>query len=205
MAWKRTQDAETPEAVATAEYNSALFEMFVSGLGKLGPDAGVLDLGPTTSDNLMFWVRRGRRVAAVDAASRHRQGRSCDLGSRRFGGILCWNALCELPPDVAKELATDLTRRLLPGGYLFAIFDGDGRQPTAALRYRIVSDSRLAFEPRTSPGALRAVSTSEIESLLTGLRPTRMTVMRHGAREALGQSPAPVGEPFPDARRLGRS
>lgn len=205
MEWRRTQDADVPASSAAAEFSSALFEHFVKGVERLGSDTGILDLGPTTSDNLMFWIRRGRRVAAMDLLARHRGNKSLELGSRRFAGILCWNVLGGLPADVAKETAAELTERLAPGGYLFAIFDGDGRHPSPPRRYRIVTEERLSFERNPDGEPQRAVSTSEIESLLVGLRPTRMTVMRHGAREALGQRPAPAGEPFPGARRLGES
>lgn len=201
MGWMGTEDAETPEPVVPAEYFSALFETFVAGVERLGPDAGVLDLGPTTSENLMFWVRRSQRVAAMDVLARHREGKDLTVGARRFGGILCWNVLCGLPADRAKKLAAELAEKLLPGGYLFAIFDGDGRQTPPALRYRIVTEARLSFERMPGTGR-RAVPTSEIESLLTSLRGTRMTVMRHGAREALGQGPLPTRDPFPGARGL---
>lgn len=166
-------------------YASALFAQFVTAMDPLRRVPELLDLGTTTPQNIMFWAERGFRVAAVDGLS-HLPGRIEVPGEALFGGILCWNVLSALGRDEAIDLVTRLRHRLAPGGALFAIFDGDGRQAPHGRRYRIVGPDRLSFEPLTREVQLRAVPNSEIESLLRGLRPTRLTVMRHGSREALG-------------------
>lgn len=194
MSWRRPPDPGIDESrkIDSGDYRSALFESFVGGLERLGSEAPILDLGPTTPDNLVFWATRGHRVAAVDLAARLGRGAPIDPDPGPYGGVLCWNTLALLDRDECASLIEKLRRSLLPGGYLFAIFDGDGRTKPPPLRYRIGGESRLRFEPIDWPTAPRAVPTNEIESLLEGLRPTRLTVMRHGSREALGQKPRPV-------------
>lgn len=201
MRRKHSQDTEEAAPLARGEYNSALFEAFVAGVDRLDPAAAVLDLGPSAPENLMFWLRRGRDVAALDLEAREIAERPLELSDKRFGGILCWNVLSLLSRARARAAAAALHSVLEPGGYLFAIFDGDGRQAPPSRRYRIVREGRLRFEP-FGQATRRAVSTSEISSLMEGLRATRVTVMRHGSREALGQVPPAVREPFPAARGL---
>lgn len=180
-------------------YGSDLFERFVEGVARMSAEVPVLDLGPTVSENLMFWVRRSRPVTAIDAVARHREDKPLGIADRKYAGVLCWNVLSALPRSRAEDLARELSDTLLPGGYLFAIFDGDGRRSPPPLRYRIAGKARLRYEPGSRAGELRAIPANEIESLFGTLKPMQMMVMRHGSREALGQSPAPASSPFPDA------
>lgn len=169
----------------SATYASALFAQFVAAMDPQRRGPHLLDLGTTTPPNLMFWAERGFRVTAVDALA-HLPGRLEVPGDARFGGVLCWNVLAALERSEAADLVGRLRQRLTAGGGIFAIFDGDGRQAPGGLRYRIAGPDRLTFEPLARQVVMRAVANSEIESLLRGFRPTRLTVMRHGSREALG-------------------
>ena len=190
-----------PSGAAEGEYASNLFERFEAMVARLGPEAEVLDLGPTMPSNLMFWARRGHKIAAYDYVARRNaealdSSESVDrsglaaldaLGrrGRRFGGILCWTVMSLLPPREASELVGWLSSRLIPSGTLFAIFDGDGRGQPSPLRYSIVGADRLRFEPSSAGLTPRAVPTSEIEEMFRPLRPTRISVLRHGSREAM--------------------
>lgn len=133
----------------------------------------------------MFWTERGFRVTAQDVLG-HLPGDIFIPEGARFGGILCWNVFPALERGAGAALMRLLRSHLEPGGALFAIFDGDGRHAPGAWRYRIAGPDRLSCEPRQDAAPMRAVPTSEIENLLQGFRPTRLTVMRHGSREALG-------------------
>lgn len=184
------------------EYASALFATFTEAVDRLPSTEPVLDLGPAISGNLMFWIERGRPVAALDVRARMEEGETLDLDGRRFGAVICWNSLAYLPRELAQSVVDRLVVSLAPGGTIFAVFDGDGRHPPPPVQYRILGEGRLRFEPLLCPSAPRAVPTSEIERLMAPLRPTRTTVMRHGAREAMGQIPRLPRDPFPGARSL---
>lgn len=189
----RAEAANRGAAISAGDYASALFEQFVAAVGSR--EGEVLDLGPTTSDNILFWGDRGFRVSAVDLLSRPGRVAELELGEGRFVGAQCWNVFCALSREDASLLAVKLRRSLRPGAVAFAIFDGDGRQTPPALRYRVQGPGRLAFEPMPRDVKMRAIPTSEIESLFAGFRPTRLTVMRHGSREALTHLPgAPRSE-----------
>ena len=53
-------------APAQAEYASALFRQFCTKFEKLGADTPLLDLGASTTGNVMYWVRAGHSVSAYD-------------------------------------------------------------------------------------------------------------------------------------------
>jgi hypothetical protein len=172
-----------------AEYRSALFERFVQGVERLGQSTRVLDLGPATPAGLNFWTGRGFSVSVHDLVTRVDDGAHFDFGDADLGGVLCWNSLTVLSRERAAELVAAVRPRLVPGGMLFAIFDGDGRTVPPPLLYRVSDATRLRLEPSRTDHHPRAVSTAEIDRLLASFRPARVTVMRHGSREALGHVP----------------
>jgi hypothetical protein len=183
----RTDPPGRDDSILTGDYASGLFEQFVEAVARR--EGEVLDLGPTTGDNIVFWGRRGFRVTAIDLLSRPQRVAAIELGEDRFVGVQCWNVFSALTPEDASLLAAKIRRALRPGALAFAIFDGDGRHKPPALRYRVSGPGRLAFEPLKGDVDMRAIPTSEIESLFRGFRPTRLTVMRHGSREALTHFP----------------
>ena len=54
MVLRRSSGAAENAALASGEYRSALFERFTGVLSRIGPEAAVLDLGPTTPSNITF-------------------------------------------------------------------------------------------------------------------------------------------------------
>lgn len=174
-----------------AEYSSALFAQFCGRLEKLGPEVRLLDLGPSTTANVMYWVRDGHSVSALDVSAHDPQEEDLllDYPDATFGGALAWTALSHLDPIRARRLVREIGRVLKPDGWLFAVFDGDGRKDPDAQRYRIVDPERLGFEPMEGRSHPRAVLTREIETLFHPFREVRIMVMRHGSREALGRRP----------------
>ncbi len=173
-----------------ADYASALFGQFSTNIGDLGDGVPLLDLGPSTPGNVMYWVRAGHPMSALDVMA-HDDLEEVRLNypDASFGGILCWTSLSHLSTAQARALMQEIGRVLRPDGWLFAVFDGDGRKPPAAQRYRILDADNLAFEPLAGREPPRAVLTREVETLLQPFREVRIMVMRHGSREALGRRP----------------
>ena len=136
----------------------------------------------------MYWVRAGHPVSALDImAHDDLEEVRLDYPDGSFGGILCWTSLSHLSTAQARALMQEVGRVLRPDGWLFAVFDGDGRKQPAAQRYRILDADNLAFEPLAGCEPPRAVLTREVEALLQPFREVRIMVMRHGSREALGR------------------
>ncbi len=191
MAWTGGGvDFDEARRANEGEFTSALFTQFSAGVERLGPEAEVLDLGSTMPSNIYYWVHRGHRVGLVDVLSKDVSDiAGLGLADRRFAGICCWNVLSFVSRESAASLVSGLERLLVPGGMIFAVFDGDGRNVPPCQRYRIVNERTLRLEPSPRDLENRAVPTREIELLFANLKPTRLTVMRHGAREALGTKP----------------
>ncbi len=186
------QSAETSGAggLKQGEYQSALFGRFCRQLSEMGPDVAILDLGPSTTGNVMYWIGKGHPVSARDLVAHDPvEKMKLEYPDAAFGGVLCWTAPSHLEPDRARELMQEVGRVLRPDGWLFSIFDGDGRRQPSAQRYRVLDDDRLGFEPMLDREPPRAVLTREVELLYQSFREVRVMVMRHGSREALGRRP----------------
>jgi len=185
----------TGEAAGTvpqqADYASALFGQFCRNIRAHEEPVPLLDLGPSTTGNVMYWVRDGHPVSALDVMARDPDEGEFELEypDASFGGVLGWTALSHLDADGSRQLMREIGRVLRPNGWLFAVFDGDGRKDPVAQRYRIVDAETLGFEPLAGRPAPRAVLTREVETLLQPFREVRVMVMRHGSREALGRRP----------------
>ena len=190
MARQTTLGDATSTVPQQAEYTSALFGQFYRHVCGLGAEVPILDLGPSTTGNVMYWVREGHPVSALDlAAHKAVDPFRFDYPDDSFGGVLCWTSLSHLSAPQARQLMQEIGRVLRPNGWLFAVFDGDGRRDLTAQRYRIVDADNLAFEPLDDREPPRAVLTREVEMLLQPFREVRIMVMRHGSREALGRRP----------------
>ena len=173
-----------------AEYASALFGQFCRNIGGLGAEIPLLDLGPSTPGNVMYWVREGHPVSALDLMAHDEiEPVRLEYPDYAFGGVLCWTAPSHLSAAHARQLMREIGRVLRPDGWLFAVFDGDGRTLPVAQRYRIVDRDNLGFEPLADREPPRAVLTREVETLFQPFRETRIMVMRHGSREALARRP----------------
>lgn len=174
----------------SAEYASSLFAQFRQRVDKLGDDAAILDLGPSTTSNVMYWVRASHSVSALDLMAHEiDEPIQLDYEDGAFGGVLCWTVLSHLSLQQARGLMAEIARVLRPDGWLFAVFDGDGRKTPGAQRYRIIDAKVLEFEPLSDRELPRPVPTGEIEKLFNAFREVRVMVMRHGSREALGRRP----------------
>lgn len=182
---QRSGEASAPRQ---ADYASALFEQFCRHIRALG-SCPILDLGPSTPRNVMYWIERGHPVSAFDLAAHADDGTDLHYEDGMFGGVLCWTALSHVSPAQARDLVLEVSRVMRPDGWLFAVFDGDGRRQPTSQRYRIVDSTRLAFEPMERADPPRAVLTREVEMLLQPFREARIMVMRHGSREALARRP----------------
>ena len=173
-----------------AKYASALFSKFCSDIKAMEGTAPLLDLGPSTTRNVMYWLRQNHPVSVFDIMVHEMTDQiSLDYEDCAFGGVLAWTVLSHLGPGQARQLMREIGRVLRPRGCLFAVFDGDGRRIPGAQRYQIIDAKNLEFEPIEGRGTARAVLTREVETLFQPFRETRIMAMRRGSREVLGKQP----------------
>ena len=187
---RQSTRAATRAGPQEGDYASALFGQFCAKLRAFDEPLPLLDLGPSTTGNVMYWVRNGHSVSAFDImAHADDENLHLDHPDGAFGGVLGWTALSHLDPALARRLVQEICRVLRPNGWMFAVFDGDGRKPPVAQRYRIIDSKTLGFGPIEGRDSPRAVLTREVETLFQPFREVRIMVMRHGSREALGRRP----------------
>ncbi len=171
------------------------------------PEPSVLDLGPSSTENLAFLSDLGAKVQVQDLF------RSCggEYGSRvdrytfpdvaevslpeegAFDTILFWDLLHYFERPQIKALMARLQPVIKPGGEMHVIASATAPIPPTPMQFRIVdaeqleyqlfSDSRMAapeFKPRV------------VEQLLPGFRPNRLFQLRNGLQEFLFTYEGPV-------------
>ena len=101
-----------------------------------------------------------------------------------FDAILLWDLLDYLEPVVAKQVVSNLTELLRPGGVVFAMFHS--KKPEGFQRYRVVDPATLQVisSPVLCP-AQRVYQNREIQDLFSRYRTVKSFVGRDQLRESL--------------------
>jgi hypothetical protein len=101
-----------------------------------------------------------------------------------FDAILLWDLLDYLEPFVAKQMVSNLTELLRPGGIVFAMFHS--KKPEGFQRYRVVDPATLQVisSPVLCP-AQRVYQNREIQDLFSRYRTVKSFVGRDQLRESL--------------------
>jgi hypothetical protein len=104
--------------------------------------------------------------------------------SSSFDAILLWDLLDYLEPMVAKQMVTNLTELLRPGGVVFAMFHS--KKPEGFQRYRVADSTTLQViaSPVLCP-AQRVYQNREIQDLFSRYRTVKSFVGRDQLRESL--------------------
>ncbi len=104
----------------------------------------------------------------------------------RFDAVLLWDLINYLERREVAALARQLARFCRPGATMFALISILKQIPAEPMRFRIVDQENLAYEPRTA--AMRPCpryAPAELNELLRGFRLDRSFLMRHGIQEYL--------------------
>lgn len=103
-----------------------------------------------------------------------------------FDAVLIWDLVNYLERREVAALARQLARFCRPGALLLALVSILKQIPAEPIRFRILDQDHLAYEPRTA--ALRPCpryAPAELNELLRGFRLDRSFLMRHGIQEFL--------------------
>ncbi len=107
-----------------------------------------------------------------------------DYPEEGFHGVLAWDLLDYLPPEVVLTLVSRLHELVRPGGAILAIFHN--RAPERFHRYRVVSVEGFECIPATAPVPFgRVLPNREILNLFSKFRSSKTFVGRDQIREAL--------------------
>lgn len=209
------------ELLPNRTYPSNLFWRMTGGLDPETSPSRILDLGPTSNENIQFWAGRGFQVTCYDLYARESRRLAQDpsspmtlsadnLRDRRlpyddeaFTGVCAWNVLGRLPFVLAQRYARECHRVLRRSGLLHAIFlDVSGRLDTRR-RYRIADRQQLEVMSATVPRQLpQTWIDAEIKLLLSRFAACELQSAPCNTREVLAQrAPAtPLRKESPPAR-----
>ena len=205
MSWfgKRRSRSETPAGqVSAGRQASPGLALFTEMLGSrpLGP---ILDLGPTSTENLEFFSDRASEVAVGDLFHTvGKRGQRSELylfddadeaelpdKPARFVAVLLWDLLHYFPLAERRHLAERLIRRLEPGALVLVHASSVSKVPPTPIQFKIADREHLDYvvgdDRVPSPG----LSTREVERALVGFEPIRLFQLRNGYMEMVFRWP----------------
>ena len=151
----------------------------------------VLDIGPTSPQNINFLTNMGQSVYMADvvhealreewqlppAEQGEQPGFNVDgffennlnFQGREFDVVLLWATLDYIPDGLTKALVSRLKDATRPGGKVLAIFHSKAQGPyTAYCRYHLTGESEIEMQ-ESEPFPVRSVYTNrKIEQLFEG-------------------------------------
>ena len=167
--------APTPKARAqtrVSRRSSGLGELTRALAGREG--LCVLDIGPTSPDNIQHFTELGYKVYSEDVlvASRDRQYVSPDpegnqvldekrflsenlnYGPQTFDAVLCWDMADYMEEPLVKPVVARLWSVLKPGGLVLAFFHTKDAGPDAPLyRYHIAGTDNIGLQLLSGGGS----------------------------------------------------
>lgn len=186
---------------------------FLSHLG-MPDDARVLDLGPVSQATVDFFTGQRYRIYSEDLLRAWQDFLAAELAALMAGGVgdteraepserasrflaaqlnypegsfhgvLAWDLIDYLPPELVLLLVARLHRLVRPGGAALAIFHN--RIPERFHRYRVLNGEAVEYLPSTAPVPYgRVLPNREILNLFSKFRSSKSFVGRDQIREVL--------------------
>jgi len=174
---------------------------------KEGPGLRVLDIGPTSPNNINFLTSLGHSVYMADLVEEaikpewvipakddeplryNTEGflaRHMDFGDRKFDIVLLWDTLDYIPAPVADAVLRRLTEVLSAQGQTLAFFHSKSSGPeTIFCRYHISDGDTLQTQEATNHPVLRTYQNRQIETLLQDLGASRFYLAKDNTREVI--------------------
>lgn len=174
---------------------------------KAEPGLHVLDIGPTSPNNINFLTSLGHSVYMADlveeavkpewvlpAKDGEPQGydtegflaRHMEFGDRKFEVVLLWDALDYIPGPLADAILGKLTIVLAEHGLTLAFFHSRTTGPeTVFCRYHILDGDTIHTQEADPHPVLRNYQNRQIESLLQGLGSCRFLLAKDNTREVI--------------------
>jgi Methyltransferase domain len=174
---------------------------------KAEPGLRVLDIGPTSPNNINFLTNLGHSVYMADlveeavkpewmlpAVEGEAQGydaerflaRHMDFGDRKFDVVLLWDALDYIPPSLGDAILDRLTAVLADPGMALAFFHSRSTGPeTTFCRYHIGDGDVIHTQEGPDHPILRTYQNRQIEALLQNIGSCRFLLAKDNTREVI--------------------
>ena len=174
------------------------------------PSLRVLDIGPTSPNNINFLTNMGHSVYMADIVQdavegnwalpsdhREQQGeqrydverfyeQNFNFGDRRFEVVLLWTTIDYLPDPFIPALVSRLSDCMEPGGKLLAFFHTRSHgADTTFCRYHLVDSSEILMQEGEPYPVRRVYTNREIERLFKGFSGCRFFLARDNVYEVI--------------------
>jgi len=210
--FQRTESQDKQDrkrAASLAERTPRYSSGWVKVLARLKEERGlrVLDIGPTSPNNINFLTSLGHSVYMADLVEEAVRpewalpvsegesqtydvegflSRHMDFGDRRFEVILLWDALDYIPAPLAEAILHKLAMVMTEHGQTLAFFHSRMTGPeTAFCRYHILDSDTLQTQASEPYPVLRNHQNRQIEALLQELGTCRFLLAKDNTREVI--------------------
>jgi hypothetical protein len=208
-----TESASSAAVAPTgAAYPTKALKKFLATLTSR-PNPVLLDLGPVVGANVSFFGEQlgckilvedlygdvERRAGVDDKAMAEYFAKRFPQASHSIDGILCWDLIDFLPPNVAQVMAVELTRLLSIDGALLGFFSTAPVRETTFTKFVVADEQTLRHRPYgPTRTRTRVLQNRDIIKLFEGLRVSDSFLLQTHMREILFRKPAylaggPVG------------
>lgn len=178
-------------------------------LAKLKADSGlrVLDIGPTSPNNINFLTSLGHSiymadlveeavkpdwVLAADSGEAPRYdteaflARHMDFSDRKFDIVLLWDALDYIPSAISEAILLKLADVLADPGQILAFFHSRTTgQETSFCRYHVQDGDTIQTQEGMPHPVLRSYQNRQIEALFQPLGSCRFLLAKDNTREVI--------------------
>ena len=174
---------------------------------KEAPGLRVLDIGPTSPNNINFLTSLGHSVYMADLVEEAIKpewmlpateegtvnynangfiAKHMDFGDRKFDIVLLWDALDYIPDSIADAVLRRLTLVLSEHAQTLAFFHSKKSGPeTIFCRYHITDSDTLETQAGTNHPVVRNYQNRQIENLLQDLGSCRFYLAKDNTREVV--------------------
>lgn len=174
---------------------------------KAEPGLGVLDIGPTSPNNINFLTNLGHSVYMADLveeaikpdwllpaeegeAPRYNVegflARHMDFGGREFDIVLLWDALDYIPGPMAEAVLRRLNAVMREHGQILAFFHSRMTGPeTVFCRYHVMDGDTVETQQGPVHPVLRIYQNRQIEALFQEMGSCRFLLAKDNTREVV--------------------
>ena len=171
------------------------------------PSQRILDIGPTSPNNINFLTGMGHSVYMADIvpealdedwnlpATEQEKPRfdearffahNLDFGERRIDVVLLWATIDYLPDGMIAPIIARLHDSMKPGGRVLAFFHTRDQGPeTAFCRYHLVDGSEIEAQEVAAYPVLRVSTNREIERLFKAFSGCKFFLARDNVYEVI--------------------